>query len=68
MMIFRPEYGGLTYTLQVRVEAFNLILRLRFGQVRVMNSHDISGLGIDCKQWIVGVKCTEREGELPPPI
>ena len=53
-MIFRPKYGGLTYTLQVRVEAFDLTLCLRFGEVGVMNSHNILEFGIDCKHASFG--------------
>jgi hypothetical protein len=30
MMLLCPEYSGLTYTLQVRIETLNLILRLIF--------------------------------------
>ena len=49
MMRFRPEYGGLTYTLQVRIEALDFILRLRFCQVRVMHSHNILDFRVDCE-------------------
>ena len=66
VMILTPIDCGLTYTLQVRIEALNLILRLIFGQVRVMNSHNIGGLRKDCKGHDKGGKVLIREGLIRP--
>ena len=40
-MIFEPIHCGMTYALQVIIHTVNLILRLRFCQVRIMNLHNI---------------------------
>ena len=65
-MLFRPEYGGLTYTLQVIIEAIDFILRLRFCQVRIMNPDNIGDFRVDCEHKIKEVKCKERAEDCRP--
>ena len=65
-MRFRPKYGGLTYTLQVRIEAFNLILCLGFAQVRIVYSHNILEFGVDNEGHDKSGKVLIREGDCSP--
>ena len=66
VMILTPIDCGLTYTLQVRIEALNLILCLIFGQMGIMNPDRIRDLREECKGHDKSGKVLIREGLIRP--